>query len=81
MPQNYNHTIYNVLNYLKRCWTPPFGALEALKIVKNGLEMRRLWLPKVVGSRTQNNKPQPIFEHPRKSFYVAMLLIEFKDYL
>jgi hypothetical protein len=55
--------------------------LEALKIVKNGLQMGKLWLPKVVGSRTQNNKPQPIFEHPRKSFYVAMLLIKFKDYL
>jgi hypothetical protein len=35
---------------------------EVLKIVKNGLEMRKLWPPKVGGLKIQNNKPQPILE-------------------
>jgi hypothetical protein len=27
------------------------------------------------GSKTQDNKPQPILEHPKTSFYVALLLL------
>jgi hypothetical protein len=27
------------------------------------------------GSKTQNNKPQPILEHPKTSFSVALLLL------
>jgi len=30
---------------------PPLGAYEALKIVKNGLEMRKLWPPQSRGGQ------------------------------
>jgi hypothetical protein len=32
--------------FLKKSWTPPLGASDALNIVQNGLEMRKLWPPK-----------------------------------
>jgi hypothetical protein len=56
---------------------PTLGTFEAFKIVKNKLEMRKLWPPNFGGggSKTQNNKPQPILEHPKTSFYVALLLL------
>jgi hypothetical protein len=60
---------------VSRCLIPLLGASKTLKIVKNRLEMRKLWPSKVGGSRTQNNKPQPILEHPKTSFYVALLLL------
>ncbi len=31
--------------------------------------------PKVGGSKTQNNKPQPAVEHPKTSLYVILLLL------
>jgi hypothetical protein len=37
--------------------------------------------PQSTGSRTQNNKPDPILEHPKTSFYVALLLLYIQDYL
>jgi hypothetical protein len=37
--------------------------------------MRKLWAPKVRGSRTQNNKPQPILEHPKISFLCCFIVI------
>jgi len=54
-----------------------------LKIVTNRFEMRKVKLqPKVEGLKTQKNKPQNITklisEHPKNSFYVALLLLEFK---
>jgi hypothetical protein len=33
------------------------------------------YAPQSGGSKTQNSKPQPVFEHPKTSFYVAMLLL------
>jgi hypothetical protein len=44
-------------------------------MIKNGLEMKKLWPPKVRGSKTQNNKPQPIIEQPKNFFYVVLLLL------
>jgi hypothetical protein len=46
---------------------PPLGASKALKI-KNGLEMRKLWPPKVRGLIIQNNKPQIVLKHSETSF-------------
>ncbi len=48
--------------------------------------MRKFWPAKVKGPRTQKktNHPtlqRPILEHPRHSSYVALLLLEFKNYL
>ncbi len=34
---------------LKQTGSPPLGASNTLRIVKNGLEMRKLWPPKVKG--------------------------------
>jgi hypothetical protein len=35
----------------KQILNPPLGKSEALKIIKNGLEMRKLWPPKVGGGQ------------------------------
>ncbi len=40
-----------------KTWTPYLGASNTLRIVENGLEMRKLWPPIVKGSKTQKNKP------------------------
>jgi hypothetical protein len=53
--------------------------------------MRKLWPPKVKGKKggggvknsgkktNHRTLPKPIFEHSKNSFYVALLLLEFKD--
>jgi len=35
----------------KQTWSLPLGASNIIRIVKNGLEMRKLWSPKVKGVR------------------------------
>jgi hypothetical protein len=35
--------------------------------------MRKLWPPKVGGSKTQNNKPQPVLEHPKTSLCCSIV--------
>jgi hypothetical protein len=65
-------------------WTPPLGASHTLIIVENGLEMKKLQPPKVWRSRTQKQTnhwtlQRPIFEHPKNSWYVALLLLKLKD--
>jgi hypothetical protein len=50
--------------------TPPLNAFDALKIVKTGLEMRKLHCPlNIEGSRTQKDEPQntakPVLEHQK----------------
>jgi hypothetical protein len=48
-----------------------------------GLEMRKLWPPKVKG--VKNSKKQtktlqrPVLKHPKSSLYVVLLLLELKD--
>jgi hypothetical protein len=42
--------------YLKKTSTPPIIASGALKIVKNGIKLRKLWLLKVEG--VKNSKKQ-----------------------
>jgi len=37
--------------------------------------------PQSRGSKTQNNKPDLVLEHPKTSFYVVFLLIYIQDYL
>jgi hypothetical protein len=41
---------------LKTNSTPPINTSSALKIVKNKIELRKLWPLKVEGSRTQKKK-------------------------
>jgi hypothetical protein len=52
------------------------GIASTSKIVKNGLELKKLWPPKERGSRTQKNKPlnttKPIPNCPKSSLYVAI---------
>jgi len=40
-----------------KAWTPLIGASSTQKIIINTIELRKLWPPKVEGSRTQENKP------------------------
>jgi hypothetical protein len=51
-----------------KTWTPPLGASVALKIFKNGLEMRKLERLKVEGVKNWKNKSHnttnPVTEHP-----------------
>jgi hypothetical protein len=41
--------------------SPPFGASNTLRIVENGLKMKRLWPPKVKG--VNNSKKQTIEQY------------------
>ncbi len=34
-----------------KTWTPPLGASDTITIVKNGLEMRKLWPPQIKGGQ------------------------------
>jgi hypothetical protein len=54
-----------------------------LTIVENGLEMRKLWHPKIKGVKKANHQTleKPIPKQPKNSLYVASLLLKFKDYL
>jgi len=41
----------------KQNLNPLIGAFGALKIVKTGIELRKLWPPKVEGVKNSKNKP------------------------
>jgi len=60
---------------------PPLGTSKALKIIKKWIRNEKFMASKVGGSRTQNNTPQLVLKHPLLFFYVAMLLLYFKDYM
>jgi hypothetical protein len=38
-----------------KTWSPPLGAFNAIRIVENGLKMRKLWSPKIKGVRNSKN--------------------------
>jgi hypothetical protein len=68
-----------------KTWTPSIGIFDAPKMVKNRLELRKLW-PLLV-ERVKNTKKQTT-EHykadtrsPKKTLSVALLVLEFKDEL
>ncbi len=39
-----------------KTWTPPIDAFSALKIIKNILELRKLWPPKIIGVKNSKEK-------------------------
>ncbi len=41
----------------KETWTPLISAFGALKIIKNKIELKKLWPPKVEGANYSKNKP------------------------
>ncbi len=55
----------------KKTWMPPLGTFDALKIVKNGLDMKLLWLPKVEGvknsTKTNHQTLQKRFSNTQKN--------------
>jgi hypothetical protein len=59
---------------------PPLGASNTLKIVENGLEMRKLWPPKVKGVKNseKNHLTLQRLKHLESSFYVVFLLLKSK---
>jgi len=68
---------------LNKTWTHPIGLYGTLEIIKNGMELRKLWPPKVEGVNTQKNKPPNTTKAgswtPKNSLYVVLLILEFKD--
>jgi hypothetical protein len=55
----------------------------ALKIIKNGIELRKLWPPKVEGVKNSKKKPLNVtkasLQTPKKSSYVVLLLLKLQD--
>jgi hypothetical protein len=49
--------------------------IQGTKTRQERIRNEKVMAPKVGGSRTQNNKPQSVIEHPKHSYYVAMLLL------
>jgi hypothetical protein len=49
-----------------KTWTPPIDAFGALKIIKNILELRKFWPPKIKGvknSKKTNHRTLQKFKH------------------
>jgi len=67
----------------KQNLTPSIRASRALRIIRNGIKLRKLWPPKVEGVKTPKNKPLNVTktssQTPKKSLYVVLLILEFKD--
>jgi hypothetical protein len=59
------------------------NTFDTLKIVKNGLEMKKLQPRKLEESKTQKKKPHNttklVYKYLKHSLYVTLLLSEFKD--
>jgi hypothetical protein len=62
---------------------PSFGASDALKIVKNETELKKLSPFKVKGVKNSKKTLQilqrPVPNHQQNSLYVVLLLLVFKD--
>jgi hypothetical protein len=62
---------------------PSFGAFDALKIVKNETELKKLSPFKVKGVKNSKKTLQilqrPVPNHQQNSLYVVLLLLVFKD--
>jgi hypothetical protein len=51
------HNFFSKYWSLNKTWTLPINASSALNIIKNEINLRKLWPLKVGGLRTQKNKP------------------------
>jgi hypothetical protein len=66
-----------------KTWILHLSASNAPRIVKNGLQMTKLWPPKVKGVKNSKKNhwklQRLILKHPKSSFYVALFLLDLED--
>ncbi len=66
---------------------PSYWHIWCIKIIKNGIGLRKLLAPKVEIQKNKHRMLQtpilehPVLEHPKNSLYVVMLLLKFQNEL
>jgi hypothetical protein len=61
---------------------PSYWHIWCIKIIKNGIGLRKLLAPKVEIQKNKHRMLQtPVLEHPKNSLYVVLLLLKFQDEL
>jgi len=61
---------------------PSYWHIWCIKIIKNGIGLRKLLALKVKIQKNKHRMLQtPVLEHPKNSLYVVLLLLKFQDEL
>jgi hypothetical protein len=58
-----------------KTWSPPLSASNTIRIVENGLEMRKLWSPKVKGVKNSKKTIEGRFLNTQKVRFMLVFFV------